>query len=107
MSQNVSFNLVDEPWICVRDLDGATREVSLLELFEQASSIKCLANDLPTQDFAILRVLLAVLQRAISPTLDDDDVPAEVWGAPMACARTAHRPDSRIPRRVAPSFRFV
>lgn len=80
MSQNVSFNLVDEPWICVRDLDGATREVSLLELFEQASSIKCLANDLPTQDFAILRVLLAVLQRAISPTLDDDDVPAEVWG---------------------------
>lgn len=34
MSQNVSFNLVDEPWICVRDLDGATREVSLLELFE-------------------------------------------------------------------------
>ncbi|MDY5081288.1 MAG: type I-E CRISPR-associated protein Cse1/CasA, partial [Collinsella sp.] len=80
MSQNVSFNLVDEPWICVRDLGGATREVSLLELFEQASSIKCLANDLPTQDFAILRVLLAVLQRAISPTLDDDDVPAEVWG---------------------------
>lgn len=81
MSQNVSFNLVDEPWICVRDLDGTTREVSLLELFEQASSIKCLANDLPTQDFAILRVLLAVLQRAISPALDDDDVPAEVWGA--------------------------
>lgn len=80
MSQNVSFNLVDEPWICVRDLDGTTREVSLLELFEQASSIKCLANDLPTQDFAILRVLLAVLQRAISPALDDDDVPAEVWG---------------------------
>lgn len=80
MSKNVSFNLVDEPWICVRDLDGATREVSLLELFEQAPSIKCLTNDLSTQDFAILRVLLAVLQRAISPTLDDDDVPAEVWG---------------------------
>lgn len=42
-----------------------------------------MANDLPTQDFAILRVLLAILQRAISPMLDDldEDVePAEVWG---------------------------
>ena len=79
----VSFNLIDEPWIRVRDDAGAVREVSLLELFSQAPRFRCLANDLPTQDFAILRVLLAILQRAISPTLDDldEDVgPAEVWG---------------------------
>lgn len=80
MSQNISFNLVDEPWIRVRGEDGDEREVSLLELFEQAPHIKCLANDLPTQDFAILRVLLAILQRSISPKLDDDNDPAEVWG---------------------------
>lgn len=80
MSQNVSFNLVDEPWIRVRGEDGEEREVSLLELFEQAPHIKCLANDLATQDFVILRVLLDILQRAISPALDDDDDPAEVWG---------------------------
>ncbi|WP_278591427.1 type I-E CRISPR-associated protein Cse1/CasA [Olsenella uli] len=79
----VSFNLIDEPWIRVRDDAGAVREVSLLELFSQAPRFRCLANDLPTQDFAILRVLLAILQRAISPMLDDldEDVePAEVWG---------------------------
>ena len=80
MVQNESFNLVDRPWVRIRDEEGETREVSLLELFEQAPHIKCLANDLPTQDFAILRVLLAILQRSIAPTLDEDDDPAEVWG---------------------------
>ena len=80
MNENVSFNLIDEPWILVRDTEGEMREVSLMELFEQAPRIRRLANDLPTQDFAILRVLLAILQRSISPTLDDDDDPAEVWG---------------------------
>lgn len=80
MIQNESFNLVGRPWIRIRDEEGETREVSLLELFEQAPYIKCLANDLPTQDFAILRVLLAILQRSIVPMLDEDDDPAEVWG---------------------------
>ena len=80
MSQNASFNLVDEPWVRIRDGEGESREVSLIELFEQAPHIKCLANDLPTQDFAILRVLLAILQRSIAPMLDEDDDPAEVWG---------------------------
>ena len=56
MNENVSFNLIDEPWILVRGMEGEMREVSLMELFEQAPCIRRLANDLPTQDFAILRV---------------------------------------------------
>lgn len=79
MSEDASFNLVDEPWVRIRDEEGEVREVSLLELFEQAPHIACLANDLPTQDFAILRILLAILQRAIIPTIDEDDDPTEVW----------------------------
>jgi CRISPR system Cascade subunit CasA len=79
LSQDASFNLVDEPWVRIRDEGGKVREVSLLELFEQAPHIECLANDLPTQDFAILRVLLAILQRSMLPTVDDDDDPVEVW----------------------------
>lgn len=75
-----SFNLVDNPWIRVRDESGEVRELSLLGLFDQASHLRCLANDLPTQDLAILRVLLAILQRAISPDLDEEDDPSEVWG---------------------------
>lgn len=85
MDGTPSFNLVDEPWIRVIALDGSVDEFSLLELFCEADNLKCLANDLPTQDFAILRVLLAILQRAISPWVDslveeDEDIePAEVW----------------------------
>lgn len=77
------FNLVDEPWIRVLYATGETRELSLREVFSEARDISSLCNDLPTQDFAILRVLLAVLQRALSPDLDPDDPeddPAEVWG---------------------------
>lgn len=47
MDQDVSFNLIDEPWVRIRDEEGEEREVSLLELFKQAPHIKCLANDLP------------------------------------------------------------
>ena len=79
MVQDVSFNLIDEPWVHIRGEEGEEREVSLLELFRQAPHIKCLANDLPTQDFAILRVLLAILQRSVSPVLDEDADPLEVW----------------------------
>lgn len=82
MDEKIRFNLIDEPWIRVLDDAGTAKEVSLLELFHQAPKLKCLANDLPTQDFAILRVVLAILQRSISPMLDDldeDMEPAEVW----------------------------
>ena len=80
MDARVSFNLVDEPWIRARDGDGNVREFSLSGLFSEAPRLQCLANDLPTQDFAILRVLLAILQRSIAPNLDEEDDPAEVWG---------------------------
>lgn len=74
------FNLVDEPWIRVRLLSGGLEELSLKEVFARAGEVEALCNDLPTQDFAILRVLLAILQRSISPALDEEDDPAEVWG---------------------------
>lgn len=75
------FNLVDEPWVIVKTPSQQTEALSLLEVFEEASRIESLANENAQQDFAILRVLLAILQRAISPTLDEDDDPAEVWGS--------------------------
>ena len=82
-----SFNLVDNPWIRVRDESGGVCELSLLGLFDQAPHLRCLANDLPTQDLAILRVLLAILQRAISPGLDEEDDPSEVWGRLWSATR--------------------
>lgn len=78
--ETLSFNLVDEPWVRVRTLAGKEVELSLLEVFRQASTIERLANDLPTQDFAILRMLLAILQRSIMERLDDCEFVSDAWG---------------------------
>jgi CRISPR system Cascade subunit CasA len=55
------FNLLHEPWILVLNLEGKTEEVSLLTVMERAHEFRGLAGELPTQDVAILRLLLATL----------------------------------------------
>ncbi|MCB4943532.1 type I-E CRISPR-associated protein Cse1/CasA [Streptococcus mutans] len=61
------FNLLDEPWISVvYDDRGSTKEISLLDLFANAHQYRDLAGDTKTQDFAVLRVLLAVLHTVFS-----------------------------------------
>jgi len=61
----VSFNLVEEPWIPVRDLGGGDREVSLAEALTESHLLQRIGGDIPTQEFAITRLLLAVVRRAI------------------------------------------
>lgn len=60
------FNLIDENWILVIDNSGKTKEVSLKELFENAQNYKSLAGEMKTQDFAVLRIILAILQTVFS-----------------------------------------
>ncbi|MFT4104374.1 MAG: type I-E CRISPR-associated protein Cse1/CasA [Lacrimispora sp.] len=56
------FNLLDEKWLVVMTGEnGETGEASLKELFQNAHKYKRLAGETPTQDFAVLRLLLAVL----------------------------------------------
>lgn len=66
-----SFNLATEPWLPVQRANGKVGLVSLLGLFEQADSLRRLVGDVPTQELALLRLLLAVLYDAL-------DGPAEV-----------------------------
>lgn len=56
--ENASFNLIDEPWIRVRLVDGRAETVSLREVFRRSTEIGRIAGELPTQDFAILRLIL-------------------------------------------------
>lgn len=56
-----AFNLLDEPWIRVLNRDCAVEEVSLRDALLRAHGLKDLAGELPTQDAALLRLLLAVL----------------------------------------------
>ena len=62
-----TFNLIDQPWIRVRTLDGAVEERSLRATLAEASVLRGLAGEIPTQDAAVLRVLLAVILGATRP----------------------------------------
>lgn len=65
------FNLLDEKWLIVMSGEkGETEEVSLKELFDNAHKYKQLAGETPTQDFAVLRLLLAVLHTVFTRFTD-------------------------------------
>jgi CRISPR system Cascade subunit CasA len=59
------FDLIDEPWIQAVTLDGARTKFGIIGVLRQAHLIAGLAGDLPTQDPPVLRLLLAVLHRAL------------------------------------------
>lgn len=73
------FNLLDEPWVPVVLQDETATHLSLLALLEQSANVRGLKTDLPTQQFALLRVLLAFLHRALGPLSEDEWV--EMWEA--------------------------
>lgn len=61
------YNLLEEKWISVIvDKKGTSKEVSLIEVFEDSNKYLGLAGDSKTQDFAVLRVLLSVLHTVFS-----------------------------------------
>lgn len=81
------FNLTEEPWIRVETSNCDIIEVSLADALICAHEFAGLAGELPTQDVAILRLLLAVLHTIVSRNgpggddiLIDEDHADEVWG---------------------------
>ena len=82
-----AFNLVDEPWIRVLLPDGAAAEVSLRDVLLRAHTFSDLGGELPTQNIAVLRLLLAVLHTVFSrmdetgaqAPLEDPDDAIERW----------------------------
>lgn len=74
------FNLVDRPWLLARDQDGAVAEVSLGEVFGSAHRLLGLVGEVPTQVFALTRLLLAILHRALDGPRDVNGW-QELWRA--------------------------
>ena len=66
------YNLLDEPWIPIRLLDGTITNVGLLELVERTSDIADLACELPTQNIAIQRLILAIAYRVATPSSEQE-----------------------------------
>ncbi|TDQ53219.1 type I-E CRISPR-associated protein Cse1/CasA [Actinorugispora endophytica] len=73
-----SFDLTSRVWLPVQRLDGSQTELSLLEVFEQAQYLRRLVGDVPTQEFALVRLLLAILHDAVDGPQDPDEW-SELW----------------------------
>lgn len=90
-----TFNLIEERWITVTLLDGSTQEVSIREALHQASTISRISGELPTQDFAVLRLLVTILWRAYTrnaelPDSDDSFSDAGEWWAKQLSTASLH-----------------
>lgn len=84
--KEVEFNLLDEPWVRVLTPDCTVREVSLTDALLHATEYTGLAGELPTQDAAVLRLLLAVLHTVFS-RVDEEGREAELTSADGALLR--------------------
>ncbi|MGW3649733.1 type I-E CRISPR-associated protein Cse1/CasA [Streptomyces sp. NPDC000878] len=90
-----SFDLTDQPWIGVLLCDGSQHELSLRQVFAEARQVRRLAGDLATQEFALLRLLLAVAHDALDGP-PDIETWGELWAdpecfAPVEAYLDAHR----------------
>ncbi len=75
------FDLISERWILARHLDGRVEQLSILDTFASAHELAGVVGEIPTQTFAITRLLLAILHRAVGGPADDDQW-AELWQRP-------------------------
>lgn len=81
------FNLLDENWVRVITPDCEIREVSLTDAILHSHEYSGLCGELPTQDVAVMRLLLAVLHTVFSRVdkdgnpapIDDEDEAFERW----------------------------
>ena len=77
-----TFSLLNEPWIQCRTVSNETVLVGIRQVFDGSCEIREIRGDSPTQDFAVLRVLLAIFWRAHGSALDfgrDPDFEFEEW----------------------------
>ncbi|GHJ28823.1 type I-E CRISPR-associated protein Cse1/CasA [Streptomyces hygroscopicus subsp. sporocinereus] len=106
-----SFDLTSQPWIPVLYRDGRQDELSLREVFAQASDVARIVGDVPTQEFALLRLLLAVAHDALDGPRDADQW-ADWWEdedcfAPVPSYLDAHRERFDLLHPVAPFFQVA
>lgn len=78
-SSGVHFNLLDEPWIEVIDLEGVVTEVSIKDAVLRSHELADVISDHPTERVAMIRMLLAFLHRAYMGPVDED-VWRSLWG---------------------------
>ena len=75
-----TFSLVDDPWIPCRERSGDVAERGILQTLTMSDRLSGISGDVPTQVFALTRLLLAVLHGALGGPCDLDEW-QELWDA--------------------------
>ena len=65
MVREPKFNLLDEPWLEVTTRAGNVQRLGILECLRRSAELRGLGQDMSTQRFVVLRLLLAFLHRAM------------------------------------------
>lgn len=110
-SGGLLFDLTARPWIGVQRRDGTQDELSLREVFGQAGDLLRIAGDLPTQDFALTRLLLAVAHDMFDGPADTEEW-ADLWAdeqcfAPAGAYLDEHRARFDLLHPRAPFFQVA
>lgn len=75
------FDLTSQPWIQVRTLDGDLAQLSIIDVLASAHELSEIVGEIPTQAFAINRLLLAILHCALDGPADVGQW-KELWAQP-------------------------
>lgn len=64
MTDKETFNLLDKPWILCTDSADNRKALSIRDIFSGQGDARKIVGDSPTQDYAVIRLLLAIFWRA-------------------------------------------
>lgn len=92
-----SFDLTSHSWLPVRYRDGREAVHSLRQVFAEADELRCLLGDVPTQEFALVRLLLAILHDALDGPAELQDW-QELWDEGLPEARIQDYLDTHCDR---------
>jgi CRISPR system Cascade subunit CasA len=67
-----TFNVLFEPWIPVKDKQGKTVELGILDVLEKAPDLMEIAEPSPLMRYGIYRLLIAFLTDALRPEIEED-----------------------------------
>lgn len=99
MTSPSTFSLLTQPWVSCRLQDGTNTLLSIHDLFDGSHQVHSVRGDSPAQDYAVLRVLLAIFWRAhrheaeIAP---GEDFRIEEWMETSLTAAAAGEVDTEV-----------
>lgn len=75
----MEYNLLHEPAIYALYENGETKEISILEIFEDLTSIKSIFGDIKIQEFPLTRLLITIVYRAYKDKIYTPDEWTDLW----------------------------